>query len=99
MDTLTVRVLPAMASRLIGLKIKQELATTSGIELIGEAFDGAQAAYQIQHGRPQIVLCDDRMLDQPEFAALFALGPDKAPCKVVVVAANSVMAQHHGIVP
>jgi DNA-binding NarL/FixJ family response regulator len=94
-----VRVLPAMASRLMGLKIKQQLAATAGIELVGEAFDGPQAAYQIQQTRPHIVLCDDRMLDKPEFSALFALGADKAPCKVVVVAANGMMAQHDGIIP
>jgi diguanylate cyclase with GGDEF domain len=88
-----------MASRLMGLKIKQQLAATPGIEVVGEAFDGPQAAYQIQQSRPHIVLCDDRMLDKPEFSALFALGADKAPCKVVVVAANGMMAQHNGIIP
>ncbi len=94
-----MRVLPAMASRLMGLKIKQQLAATAGFEVVGEAFDGPQAAYQIQQGRPHVVLCDDRMLDKPEFSALFALGADKAPCKVVVVAANGMMAQHNGIIP
>jgi hypothetical protein len=88
-----------MASRLMGLKIKQQLASTAGIEVVGEAFDGPQAAYQIQQSRPHIVLCDDRMLDKPEFSALFALGADRAPCKVVVVAANGMMAQHNGIIP
>jgi DNA-binding NarL/FixJ family response regulator/GGDEF domain-containing protein len=98
-ETSTVRVLPAMASRLMGLKIKQQLAAMPGVELVGEAFDAAQAVYQIQQGRPHIVLCDDRMLDQPEFSALFALGARKVPFKVVVVAANAVMTQHHDNIP
>jgi GGDEF domain-containing protein len=88
-----------MASRLMGLKIKQQLAATPGIEMVGEAFDAAQAVYQIQQERPHVVLCDDRMLDQPEFIALFALGARKVPFKVVVVAANAVMTQHHDTVP
>ncbi|HVA89514.1 MAG TPA: diguanylate cyclase [Chloroflexota bacterium] len=94
-----IPVLLAITSPLLRLRTRSALMETSGIELLGEAVNGAQAAHQARQCRPRFLLCDARMLDEPDLAALFALGKDKAPFQVVVVAANAVMPQHGGIVP
>ena len=94
-----VRVLLAMSSRLLRLRIHLILAETPGIEMAGEAADGPQAAYQARQSRPDFVLCDTKMLEEPDLGALFALGAGKVPYKVVLVAAHAVMPQHTGLVP
>lgn len=94
-----IRVLLAMSSRLLRARFQQLLSQMPDITVIGEAVDGAQAAYQARQGRPDFVLCDPRMLEESALAALFALGPDKVPFKVVLVAAHALMPQHQGIVP
>ncbi|HEY8287150.1 MAG TPA: diguanylate cyclase [Chloroflexota bacterium] len=96
---LSIPVLLAMTSPLQRARIRLALTGTAGIQLLGEATNGEQAAYQARECRPRFLLCDPRMLEEPEIAVLFALGEDKAPCKVVVVVPNAVMPPYSGRVP
>ncbi|HXT34312.1 MAG TPA: diguanylate cyclase [Chloroflexota bacterium] len=96
---LSVSVLLAMTSSLQRARIRLALNGTAGIQLLGEATNGAQAAHQAREGRPRFLVCDSRMLEEPEIGALFALGENKAPFKVVVVAPNGVMPPYSGQVP
>jgi GGDEF domain-containing protein/DNA-binding NarL/FixJ family response regulator len=75
------------------------LGRGSGIELVGEAADGAQAVHQALQERPQIMLCDERMLAEPDLAALFATGGKGIDFRIVLVVANASDVQRNSLMP
>jgi two-component system LytT family response regulator len=62
------------------------LAREEGVEVIGEAGDGATAVRAIRESEPDLVFLDVQMPEMDGFAVLRALGPEEAPAVVFVTA-------------
>jgi GGDEF domain-containing protein len=99
MATTQVRVLLAMSSPLVRLRLRHVLLQDPTINLIGEANDGPQVAQVARDLGPQIILCDERILAEPSLEAFFTPRVGKVDCRVVVVAANVRTVPRQGRIP
>ena len=93
------RVLLAMSSPLVRVRLRHVLLQDPSIILVGEATDGPQAAQVTLDRAPQIILCDERILADPSIEALFSPRMGKVNYRVVVVAANARTVNRAGPVP
>jgi two-component system LytT family response regulator len=67
-------------------KILRLLRRDPGVELLGEAGDGAEALRRIRELRPDLVFLDVQMPGTDGFGVLGALGPEELPAVVFVTA-------------
>jgi len=67
-----------------GLRVLLE--PVPGVEIVGEAGNGAEAVEVIRDAAPDLVFLDVRMPEMDGFGVLRALGPDRAPAVVFVTA-------------
>lgn len=84
----TARVLLALSSPLVRVRLRHLLQQDPTISLVGEVTDGSQAAQAAVDRQPQLILCDERILADPGLQALFSPRMGKTSLRVVVIAAN-----------
>lgn len=71
-----IRVVVADDDALVRAGLAMVLGGNTGVEIVGEAADGAQAVRTVRATRPDVVLMDIRMPRMDGLAALEALRPD-----------------------
>ena len=81
----TVRVLIVDDDRLVRWALGFMLAKVEGIDLVGEAADGAQVPAAVQLCRPDVVLMDIRMPGTDGLTAIEALRAAPSPPEVIVL--------------
>jgi DNA-binding NarL/FixJ family response regulator len=83
----TIRVLLADDQTLVRSGFRELLGRTDGIEVIGEASDGAAAVERARADRPDVVLMDIRMpvMDGLEAARAIAADPKLADVRVIML--------------
>src|SRR5579863_9324184 len=97
--TTVIRVLVAMSSPLIRLRLKHALAMSGSIKVVAEAIDPQQTADLASQVQPHIILCDERVIEHPAFQALFSNKRTKAAYRVVLITPNIRNAPRGGAVP
>jgi GGDEF domain-containing protein/DNA-binding NarL/FixJ family response regulator len=97
--TTVIRVLVAMSSPLIRLRLKHALAMGATIRVVAEAIDPQQTADLVAQVEPHIILCDERVLEHAAFQALFSNKRNKVQYRVVLVTPNIRAGARGGTVP
>jgi len=96
---IVARVLLAVSSPLIRVRLRHAIAPETRLHVIGEAADGGQAAELIQEQKPNLLLFDDRMILHPAVQALYANVRGKPHAKAVLVTPNVRATTNGGNVP
>ena len=81
-----MRVLIADDERPARLRLRELLAAEEGIEIIGEAADGAEAVELIERDAPDVVLLDVEMPELDGFGVLAAIPDERLPLVIFVTA-------------
>jgi chemotaxis response regulator CheB len=82
-----ISIVLAVGAPLLHARVRSVLTADSGMALVHDALDGADAARQIAYLTPSIVLCDRQMLNDPDFAVI-RLRKGRCP-HVVLITVNS----------
>lgn len=67
-------------------QLRELLATEAGVEIIGEAADGAEAVERIERDEPDLVLLDVEMPELDGFGVLAAIADERLPLVIFVTA-------------
>lgn len=92
-------VLLAISSPLVRMRLRHALQTDPRFRIANVATDPAHAVEQIEAVQPELVVCDERMLQDPSVATLLQSRRAGAAHKVVLIAGNTRAYQREGGVP
>jgi GGDEF domain-containing protein len=91
-----LRIMIAVSAPLPRARLRNILLQQEGIEILWEEASGSLAVQRATDARPNIFLCDEKMLEDP-VVETFAQGPSgMAVCSFVLVTANTTSISYRG---
>ncbi|MGE0554848.1 MAG: LytR/AlgR family response regulator transcription factor [Gemmatimonadales bacterium] len=85
-ELIVARVLIVDDERLARAGLRRELGRLEGIEVVGEAADGASAVDAIARFEPDLVFLDVQMPELDGFQVIAAVGPERMPSVIFLTA-------------
>jgi GGDEF domain-containing protein len=93
-----LRVFLAMSAPLLLARVRQALRMEPGVVIVGEAQSASRTALQAESADPEFILCDERMLSDPEMERLAQSRSRSFAPRFVLMTSNPLLVTYRGAV-